>query len=246
MTETSTSSNNACTYTRHFRSEISPLKHANKVPSSMPIGIGVLIVVTAAVRFSNALSDIFQAPGFDVFIGIVIRIPVLDDPPSYIVPSNKRTTWRKPCNMVPFGESLNRRPHYIVNSGQRNDRLIPAASMLDLARHIDNQKAGRFEPEKFEDHYETALIDLINSKRLGKPITPKEQPRGENVVDLMDVLRKSASGAAAETKAPKKAAKKPRKAAAGQKEMLMPIEGKKAKEEATAKKPAARPQRKSA
>ena len=40
-------------------------------------------------------------------------------------------------------------------------------------------------------------------------------------------------------------AKKPRKAAAGQKEMLMPIEGKKPKE-VPAKKPAARPQRKSA
>ena len=40
--------------------------------------------------------------------------------------------------------------------------------MLDLARHIVNQKAGRFEPDKFEDQYETALIDLINAKRAGK------------------------------------------------------------------------------
>jgi DNA end-binding protein Ku len=63
--------------------------------------------------------------------------------------------------------------------------------MLDLARHIVNQKAGHFEPEKFEDQYETALVDLINQKRAGKPITAKERPRGENVVDLMDALRKS-------------------------------------------------------
>jgi DNA end-binding protein Ku len=117
--------------------------------------------------------------------------------------------------------------------------------MLDLAKHVVNQKSGRFEPEKFDDHYETALVDLINSKRSGKPITQKERPRGENVVDLMDALRKSVGGAAAETRAPKKSAKKPRKAAAGQKEMLMPIAGKKPKE-AAAKKPAARSQRKSA
>ncbi|MGY4284866.1 non-homologous end joining protein Ku [Bradyrhizobium sp. LM2.7] len=39
--------------------------------------------------------------------------------------------------------------------------------MLDLARHIVNQKAGNFDPEKFEDHYETALIELINQKRAG-------------------------------------------------------------------------------
>jgi len=62
----------------------------------------------------------------------------------------------------------------------------------------------------------------------------------------MDALRKSigTEGKAA-TEAPKKSGKKPRKAAAGQKEMLMPIEGKKPKE-AAAKKPAARTQRKSA
>ncbi len=118
--------------------------------------------------------------------------------------------------------------------------------MLDLAKHIVNQKSGRFEPEKFEDHYETALVDLINSKRSGKPITPKEGPRGENVVDLMDALRKSVGGSAAETKVPKKSAKKPRKAAAGQKEMLMPIQGKKPAKETAAKKPTARSQRKSA
>src|ERR1700756_935440 len=119
--------------------------------------------------------------------------------------------------------------------------------MLDLAKHIVNQKAGNFEPEKFEDHYETALIDLINQKRSGKPIIPKKRPRGENVVDLMEALRQSVGGAgAAETKAPKKSSKKPRKAAAGQREMLMPIAGKKPVKETAAKKPAGRQQRKSA
>jgi DNA end-binding protein Ku len=121
--------------------------------------------------------------------------------------------------------------------------------MLDLARHIVEQKAGRFEPDKFEDQYETALVELINQKRAGKPITPKERPKGENVVDLMEALRRSVGGAgAAEPKkdSPKKGGKKPRKAAAGQKEMLMPIAGKKSGKEAAVKKPSARPQRKSA
>jgi DNA end-binding protein Ku len=120
--------------------------------------------------------------------------------------------------------------------------------MLDLARHIVEQKAGRFEPDKFEDQYETALVDLINQKRAGKPITPKERPKGENVVDLMEALRRSVGGAgAAEPKgSSKKSGKKPRKAAAGQKEMLMPIAGKKPTREAAAKKPPAKPQRKSA
>lgn len=79
-----------------------------------------------------------------------------------------------------------------------------------------------------------------------KPITPKEKPAAGNVVDLMEALRRSVGGASAEAKAPKKPAKKPRKAAAGQKEMLMPIEGKKPTKEPAAKKPSARAQRKSA
>ncbi len=100
--------------------------------------------------------------------------------------------------------------------------------MLDLAWQIVNQKARRF-------------IDLIHQKRAGKPITPKEWPASTNVVDLMVALRRSVRGEAAETKTPKKPARKGRKAAAGQKEMLMPIAGKK-----PAKKTSAKPQRKSA
>jgi DNA end-binding protein Ku len=92
--------------------------------------------------------------------------------------------------------------------------------MLDLAKHIVNQKAATFEPEKFEDHYEEALTELINAKRQGKTIGPKPRPRGENVVDLMDALKKSLANEAA----PK--GRKPRKASARQKEMFLPIEGK--------------------
>lgn len=40
------------------------------------------------------------------------------------------------------------------------------------------ESAGRFEPAKFEDQYEIDLVDLINQKRAGKPITVKERPLG--------------------------------------------------------------------
>ena len=94
--------------------------------------------------------------------------------------------------------------------------------MLDLAKHIVTSKAADFEPSKFEDHYEAALAELINAKRNGKTIGAKPRPKGENVVDLMDALKRSIAGAGA---APP--AKKLRKAAIGQKEMLMAIQGKK-------------------
>ena len=66
--------------------------------------------------------------------------------------------------------------------------------MIDLAKHIVNQKTSTFEPEQFEDHYEAALIELINQKRSGKPIAAKARPKGENVVDLMDALKRSIAG----------------------------------------------------
>ncbi len=102
--------------------------------------------------------------------------------------------------------------------------------MLDLARHIVEQKSGHFNPQSFEDHYEAALTELINQKRNGKTIAAKPRPRGENVVDLMDALKRSIS-ADAKTAPPAKT-KKSRKAAAGQKEMLLPISGKRAGKDA--------------
>jgi DNA end-binding protein Ku len=145
--------------------------------------------------------------------------------------------------------TLLRYPYEVRAEGEYFDEIQDVKvtkDMLDLARHIVEQKSGSFEPDKFEDQYETALVDLINQKRAGKPITPKERPRGENVVDLMEALRRSVGGAAAEAGAPKKPARKPKKAAAGQQEMLMPIGGKKPEKEKAAKKPGASRHRKSA
>jgi DNA end-binding protein Ku len=103
--------------------------------------------------------------------------------------------------------------------------------MLDLARHIVEKKSGTFEPELFEDHYESALIDLINKKRAGTPITAKASPKtGGNVINLMDALKKSIANEkdAAPAKVAKPAGKaaKPKKRVAGQREMLLPIAGK--------------------
>src|SRR6266568_4999778 len=63
--------------------------------------------------------------------------------------------------------------------------------MLDLAKHIVEKKSGAFEPELFEDHYETALIDLINKKRSGAPIAKTAPKTSGNVINLMDALKKS-------------------------------------------------------
>src|SRR6476660_1100471 len=63
--------------------------------------------------------------------------------------------------------------------------------MLDLARHIVEQKSGAFEPDRFEDHYESALVDLINQKRNGLPAAKAAPKSTGNVINLMDALKKS-------------------------------------------------------
>jgi DNA end-binding protein Ku len=64
--------------------------------------------------------------------------------------------------------------------------------MVELAETIIDKMSGEFEPEKFEDRYENAMIELIQSKQAGLP-PPKEKPaaRPANVVNLMDALRRS-------------------------------------------------------
>src|SRR3982074_1324614 len=105
--------------------------------------------------------------------------------------------------------------------------------MLDLARHIVEQKSGSFEPEQFEDRYEQALIDLINQKRNGIPTTAKTAPKSSgNVINLMDALKRSLASEKQAAPPAKAKGKKPRKAASGQREMLLPISGKRAAKEA--------------
>jgi DNA end-binding protein Ku len=47
---------------------------------------------------------------------------------------------------------------------------------LDLAKQTVEQNSGDFEPEKFEDHQESALTVLIIARRNGKTIAPKPLP----------------------------------------------------------------------
>jgi DNA end-binding protein Ku len=128
-----------------------------------------------------------------------------------------------------MGELL-RYPYEVRNENEYFDDIQDVKvtkDMLDLAKHIVTQKSAEFDPEKFEDHYEEALTELINQKRSGKTIAAKPRPKGENVIDLMDALKKSIASAGASSQ-PAAKAKKPRRAAAGQKEMLLPISGKRA------------------
>jgi DNA end-binding protein Ku len=118
---------------------------------------------------------------------------------------------------------LLRYPYEVRDSSEYFDDIQDVKitkDMLDLARHIVEQKAGHFDPSRFEDHYEAALQELLAKKQKGLPISPAQKRAPNNVINLMDALRESlkSSGkgeptaAAKPAKAAKKTAKPKRKA----------------------------------
>jgi DNA end-binding protein Ku len=74
--------------------------------------------------------------------------------------------------------------------GDLPEQKVPK-EMLNLATHIIATRRGHFDPNKFEDHYETSLRELIKRKQRGETIEkPKTRISGE-VINLTDALRKS-------------------------------------------------------
>lgn len=99
--------------------------------------------------------------------------------------------------------------------------------MLSLAEHILDTKAGNFEPEKFVDTYQNAVVDLIKTKQAGLPARKTAAfSKPGRVVNIMEALRQSLAVEKGATKKPANA-NKGGKRVAGQTEMLLPITGKK-------------------
>jgi DNA end-binding protein Ku len=149
------------------------------------------------------------------------------------------------------------------------DDIKVGGEMLKLAEHILDTKKDTFDPSGFVDHYEEAVVKMLQAKQAGLPVpTEKSVEAPKNVINLMDALRKSvangkgakpakgkeaapareaAKAAPAKVAAPaagKAAAKKGKKPVAGQREMLLPIAGKKKEAAKEAAKPAATARRK--
>ena len=76
-----------------------------------------------------------------------------------------------------------------IPSGKRDRR------MLEIADKIIEQQHGAFEPAAFIDRYEDALRALITAKQQGEAKAPSTKAAADNVVDLMDALRRSLQGA---------------------------------------------------
>jgi DNA end-binding protein Ku len=101
---------------------------------------------------------------------------------------------------------------YEVRSAEDAFGELPASKaddeMLDLALHIIKKKAGRFDPEKFDDRYDAALLELVKAKMEDRKIEAPKPPEPTKPPDLMEALRQSVEEVGARAAKPKGPARK--------------------------------------
>jgi DNA end-binding protein Ku len=105
----------------------------------------------------------------------------------------------RPAMIEPFGKGLLLTTLRYDNNVRKPEGLFADLArakidgeMIDLASHIIDQRKAKFDPSKFEDRYENALLELIRAKQAGrKPPTARPVAKPSNVVNLFDALKKS-------------------------------------------------------
>jgi DNA end-binding protein Ku len=62
---------------------------------------------------------------------------------------------------------------------------------LEMAGELIDRFTGSFEPDKYEDTYRQALLNVVKAKRRGKKVHHEARPRDEEPIDLLAALRES-------------------------------------------------------
>jgi DNA end-binding protein Ku len=70
------------------------------------------------------------------------------------------------------------------------------AEIVKLAQHIIETKSADFDPAMLEDHYRNALVRILRKKQSKRSaLPPTVSPSRENIIDLMDALKRSIADA---------------------------------------------------
>jgi DNA end-binding protein Ku len=119
----------------------------------------------------------------------------------------------RPIAIRPLGLGLQgmtlRYPYEVRSEAEYFDEIAPLKlprEMLDLARHIVGTMQADFDPAMLNDRERAAVVGLLKEKQhaAGMSEPRRSAPSPENVVDLMDALKRSL---AANKARPSKAAK---------------------------------------
>ena len=136
-----------------------------------------------------------------------------------VLAGRERIAALKPCGKgmlletLRYGEEVREAESYFSDVEDK-----PAdAEQLELAKQLIKQKSSKFRPEKFKDHYDDAMRELIKAKlgdKHAKKVSEEKRPTAQ-VINLMDALKKSLRGESASRGdgSAEKAQKKPKRKA---------------------------------
>jgi DNA end-binding protein Ku len=126
----------------------------------------------------------------------------------------------KPCGKGMMLETL-RYADEIKKAGSAFSEIPdvkPEADMIELAEELIEKKTKKFDASAFKDSYTEALRELIDAKAKHRQVRQiEEAPKGAQVIDLMEALRKSVgknSNSKAKSRKPVKKTRSSRRKAA--------------------------------
>ena len=112
------------------------------------------------------------------------------------------------CAIRPCGDGLLLETLHYADEVRSADPLFsdiqddaPDEDLLGVATQLIDRKTAPFDADAFKDHYDIALRELLERKtkakgtrRVARDEAGESKPSGENVIDLMDALKKSLAG----------------------------------------------------
>ena len=87
------------------------------------------------------------------------------------------------ANTLYFHDEVKRAPQF--------DKPKVATEELALAKNLINNMVAKFEPQKFKDEYNERLRKAIEQKVAGKELEAQDDDAPQNVINMMDALKKS-------------------------------------------------------
>lgn len=101
----------------------------------------------------------------------------------------------RPCRNGLILDTL--RYAYEVREAEQYFEDIPKKAKIDkeqleLAEQLIDKKTKAFDPKAFKDSYQEGLLEIIEAKLKGKKVSSSgKKTKGENVVNIVDALKKS-------------------------------------------------------
>ena len=123
----------------------------------------------------------------------------------------------KPCGKgmvletLRYGEEVREAESYFEDV----DDAPTSGEQLELAKQLIKQKTAKFDADKFKDHYDEAMRELVKAKlgdKRAQKVIESDRPTAQ-VINLMDALKRSLRGGAAKERVsePQREAKAERK-----------------------------------